>query len=121
MSIANALRSGVAAMRQALGAGGMLVDVQRKPYLGIGQNGRDTYGPAETVPDVLWEDVDARVVTFEGAESVVRAKLTILAPFVVSAKDRWVLPDGREMAGKIVRPGVVPEDGERITTEVLLG
>jgi hypothetical protein len=102
--------------------GGMLVDVQRDPYQGIGDNGRDKYGPLETVSDVLFEDVDARVVNRSGTETVVRATLTILSPMVVSSKDRWVLPDGRSMSTKLVDPGVVPGDGNgRISTVVHLG
>lgn len=122
MALADDFRAGIATMRETFTAGGLTVDVQRVPYTGIGLNGRDAYGDAETVPDVIFEDVDTKVIDRNGTETVVRATLTILSPMVVSSKDRWVLPDGRSMSTKLVDPGVVPGDGNgRISTVVHLG
>lgn len=121
MSIAAALQAGVGAIRQALQSGGMLVTVQREAFDGVNDNGRDVYADPVSVPGVLFEDTDARVVTFKGVESVVRARITLLDPMVVSIKDRWTTPDGRKMIARLVTPGVVPANGQRIVTEVMLG
>lgn len=122
MALVDTLRQAVAGIRQTLKVGGLVVTVQRRPYAGPGTSGRDNYGALVSVPDVLLEDVDAEVVRFEGVDNSVRAKLTIFDPaLLVSRKDRFVLPDGREFGVKLVKPGVVPTDGARITTEVMLG
>ncbi len=122
MSILNALRSGVAVIKSTLKGGGLLVSVQRRAYNGVGQNGRDTWLPAVAVADVLFEDAEGTKERFEGDEVTVKGKLTFFDPaLVISRKDRFIVPDGREMEAAIVKPGVVPEDGGRIVTEVLLG
>lgn len=123
MALIDTLRSAIAkAIVPTLRSGGLVVTVQRLPYAGPGLNGRDTYAPPVDVPDVLLEDEDAKSVKAHGTDVVIRAKLTIFDPaLIVNAKDRWILPDGREMGAAIIRPGVVPTDGGRILTQVLLG
>lgn len=121
--ILNALRAGVKAITGVLASGGLLVTVQRKAFVGVGKSGRDEWSSTlQTLPNVLFEDAEGTKERFEGDEVTVKGKLTIFDPgIIVSRRDKFIVPDGREMSAHIVAPGVVPVDGGRITTEVLLG
>lgn len=122
MSLVTTLRAGIAALKGTLAGGGLLVTVQRQAYAGVGLNGRDTWSAAVAVPNVLFEDAEGTKVRFEGDDVIVRGKLTIFDPtLVVSRKDRFIVPDGRTLEAAMVRPNVIPADGGRLVTEVLLG
>lgn len=120
MSLANAIASGVAAIKQTLSSGGLLVTVTREPYLGPDLNGRDAWGAAVAI-DVLFEDSDVVLKEYRGSEVTVTARITVLDGTVIHERDRWILADGRKKQAKRVAPGVLKSGGGPMVTEVWLG
>lgn len=118
MSLKSAIQSAIGTVRQVFDAGGLLTNVQRAPYTGVGTNGRDAFGPTQ-VMRVLYDDSDVVRRDYKGGEVTVSATITVLDGTVIHDKDRWITPDGKVRQPVRVDGGVIAT-GDRLVTVVWL-
>jgi hypothetical protein len=122
MALVDAFRSGLAALQRTLRAGGFELTVQHEAYLGLGNDGQETYAAAVTLPAVLFDKVVTRQQEGRWVSVTIPVLLIVGARAVgLRVRDRFTLPDGREVIATAVDGAVLPESGERLAAEVSCG